>query len=105
MKALMALAILLAATAVALEDPPPLKASAPAHVQSDKEIESAVVKGIVANPEVFAAQLHVAAVEGSITLRGSVKSKEAKAAAEKIARAVPGVRTVTNRLTVRPPRH
>ena len=100
MKALMSLAILLAATTVALEDPPPLNAPAAPHVQSDKEIETTVVKGIVANPEVFAADLRVEAVDGSVTLRGSVKSKEAKATAEKIARAVPGVRTVKNRLKI-----
>lgn len=103
MKALIALAMLLTATAVALEDSPP--ASAPAgHVQTDKEIESAIVKGIVANPEVFAAQLRVDALAGSVTLRGSVKSQEARATAEKIARAVPGVREVKNRLTIEAPR-
>ena len=103
MKALIALATLLAATAVALEDSPPATAPA-AHVQTDKEVESAIVKGIVANPEVFAAQLRVEAAGGVVTLHGSVKSEEAKATAEKIARAVPGVREVKNRLTIGPPK-
>ena len=102
MKALIALATLLAATAVALDESPPASPPA-AHIQTDKEIESAVVKGIVANPEVFAARLRVEAVGGVVTLRGSVKSKDAKATADKVARAVPGVREVKNRLTVRRP--
>ena len=105
MKALIGLATLLAATAVALEDSPPAIVPAPPpHVQTDDEVESAIVKGIVANPEVFAADLRVKAVAGAVTLWGSVKSEEARLTAEKIARAVPGVREVNNRLTVRPPK-
>ena len=105
MKALIVLATVLAATAVALEDSPPAIAPAPPpHVQTDDEVESAVVKGIVANPEVFAADLRVEAIAGVVTLRGSVKTDGAKATAEKIARAVPGVREVKNHLTIRPPK-
>ena len=105
MKALIGLATVLAATAVALEDSPPAIAPVPpAHIQTDDEVESAIVKGIVANPEVFAADLRVEAVAGVVTLWGSVKNEDAKATAEKIARAVPGVREVKNRLTIRPPK-
>lgn len=101
MKTMLAIALLSVATAVALEDPPHRNVPA-AHLQTDRELEAAVVKGIVANPEVFAARLRVTARTGSVTLDGSVKNREAKATAEKIARAVPGVRRVKNRLTIRP---
>ena len=103
MKALLACAILLSATAVALEDPAPLNLP-PAHLQTDDEIEAAVVKGIVANPEVFAARLRVDSWRGVVTLRGSVENDSAKRLAEKLARSVPGVRGVKNRLTVRAPK-
>ena len=103
MKPLVTFAILLAATAVALEDPAPLNTPL-AHVQTDDEMEAGIVKGIVANPEVFAATLRVDALSGVVTLRGNVKSEDAKANAEKVARAVPGVRSVKNRLTIRAPK-
>ena len=102
MKTLVALAIALAATAVALEDPSPVP-KPPPHIQTDEEMKAAIVKGIVANPEVFAARLRVEAVSGFVTLRGSVKNADGRATAERIARAVPGVRKVNNRLIIRRP--
>ena len=103
MKALIGWAILLSATAVIADGPAQLEPAPPVHVQTDKELEAAVVKGILANSEVFAARLRVEAVNGVVTLRGSVRSKEAKAVAEKVTRSVPGVVRVTNRLTIRAP--
>ena len=89
-----------AGSALALKDPTP-PPSAPAHLETDKEIETAVVKGIVANPNVFAARLHVKVVRGFVTLRGSVQDRDAKVTAGKLARSVPGVRGVKNRLEIR----
>ena len=89
-----------AGSAFTLEDPTP-RPLAPAHLETDKEIQTAVVRGIVANPSVFAARLHVRVVRGFVTLRGSVKDRSAKITAGKIARAVPGVRGVRNRLEIR----
>ena len=83
-------------------DEPRVTPSPPAHLSEDAEIEAAVVKGIVANPEVFAARLHAHVFHGVVTLRGTVQSAEGRATAGKIARAVPGVREVRNRLLVRP---
>ncbi len=103
MKALLAWAILLSAIAVVAEGPAQLEPPPPAHVQTDQELEAAVVKGILADPAVFAARLRVEAVNGAVTLRGSVRSKEAKTIAEKITGSVPGVVRVTNRLTIRAP--
>ena len=103
MRALIGLAILLAVTAVALDNPAEYEPPPPVHVQTDKELEAAVVKGIVANPDVFAANLRVEAVKGAVTLRGSVRSKEAKQTAEKVTRSVPGVVSVKNELTIQEP--
>lgn len=103
MKMVLLCATLLSASlgqAFALEGPPP-RQPPPAHLKTDDEIEATVVKGIVAHPGVFAAKLRVEAARGFVTLRGSVQDADAKAAAEKIARAVPGVRGVKNRLAIR----
>lgn len=103
MKSLLLCVFLVAAnlgSAFALEDPAPRRPP-PAHIMTDDEIETAIVKGIVADPAVFAARLRVEADRGFVTLRGTVRSKEAKTIAEKITRSVPGVVRVTNRLTIR----
>lgn len=63
-----------------LEDPPSPK-RVPTHLETDKEIQTAIVKGIVANPNVFAASLRVEVADGMVTLRGRVRNREAKAAA------------------------
>lgn len=103
MKALLAFAILLSASAVASEGPAQLEPPPPVHAQTNQELEAAVVKGILANPNVFAAQLRVEATNGAVTLRGSVRSKDAKLTAEKVMRSVPGVVSIRNRLTIRAP--
>ncbi len=102
MKSLLLCVFLVAAnlgSASALEDPAP-RQPPPAHIMTDDEIETTVVKGIVANPEVFAARLRVEVDRGFVTLRGTVQNQAAKATAEKIARSVPGVRAVKNRLAI-----
>lgn len=104
MKALLAWAMLLSVTAVALEDRAQVEPPPRVHAQTDLELEAAVVKGILANPDVFAARLRVEAINGAVTLRGSVRDASAKLMAEKVARAVPGVARVTNRLTISPPK-
>ena len=86
--------------AAALEDPPRPELP-PAHIQTDEEIKTAVVKGVVANPSVFAAGLRVQVEKGAVTLRGFVHDEEAKTAAGKIAARVPGVRSVKNLLETR----
>ncbi len=73
----------------------------PAYVQTDAEIESVVVKGILANPEVFAAGMRVRVFHHVVTLAGFVQTRDAKEMAGKVARAVPGVREVKNQLSVR----
>lgn len=75
----------------------------PAHIQTDREIQEAIVKGVLANPEVLAAELHVQVAAGVVTLRGFVRSADARSMAEKVARSAPGVLRVKNRLRVRKP--
>ncbi len=102
MKSLLLCVFLVAAnlgSAFALEDPAP-RQPPPVHIMTDDEIETAIVKGIVADPAVFAARLRVEVDRGFVTLRGAVQNQAAKATAEKIARAVPGVRAVKNRLAI-----
>lgn len=79
---------------------PRIKPTAPAHLQTDKEIQEQVVKGLIANPEVLAAKVKVEVESGTVTLHGAVRSHGAKKMATKMTRAVPGVLRVDNRLLV-----
>lgn len=72
----------------------------PAHLEADREIEAAIVKGLLANPNVFAAGVRVRVAKSVVTLEGRVKHRAEKKAAEKIARAAPGVREVKNELKI-----
>jgi len=49
------------------------------------------------------ANIEVSTTEGVVTLTGTVKSKQAKGAATKIAKAVKGVKSVGNKLTIEKP--
>ena len=103
MKTLFAAAILLSMTAVALAQPAEHEPAPPVHAQTDEELEAAIVRGILANPDVSAANLRVEAKSGAVTLRGAVRSQEAKATAEKVTKAVPGVVTIKNELMIQTP--
>lgn len=94
--------LMLALTSVGEGGPPLSGSPGPAHLQTDAEIKTAIVKGVVANPDVFAASLVVLVQEGSVILRGEVRTAEAKRAAEKIARQAPGVHSVRNQLAIAP---
>ncbi len=99
---LAAAACLTVATASAVKEPPERNVPA-AHLQTDKEIQDAVVKGLLANPEVSAAGIHVVVLDRVVTLTGFVRTNSAKKMADRVARAVPGVRAVRNKLVVRSP--
>lgn len=99
--------ILCCLAAVSLALIPPLRAAErstaeapPAHRETDAEIKTAIIKGIVADPEVFATTLKVDVLLGKVILRGRVKSEAARRAAEEIATRAPGVRSVENNLVV-----
>ncbi len=98
--------ILLAAAplcAAPLVDPSP-SPSAAAHLRTDKEMERAIVRALVASPNVFAAAVKVEVINRTAILRGSVRSAQEKASATEIARVTPGIRRVENRLEVRRPK-
>ena len=81
---------------------PSVRPTAPAHLQTDREIEENVIKGLIANPYVFAARIRVKVVRGVVTLHGTVHNRAARTMAEKVTRAVRGVREVRNELHIRP---
>ncbi len=74
----------------------------PAHIKTDEDIRFAVIKGLLANPNVLAADVRVQVKDNVVTLRGMVRDAEAKSVAAGVARSVPGVREVKNFLEVRP---
>ncbi len=76
-------------------------ARVPAHIATDAEIQTAIVKGIVANPTVMAADLRVRVRSGGVTLDGTVRNHAARKAAEEIAQCAPGVLKVRNHLRIR----
>lgn len=89
--------------APALEDPP-RRELPPAHLRTDKEIKTAVVKGLLANPYVSAAAVRVEVHKRTVTLRGTVRDRQEKMMAEEVTAAVRGVRKVNNQLVIRRPR-
>ncbi len=86
--------------ATAAENPP--ARLPPTHLRTDEEIQTAVIKGLLANPNVLAADLRVEVKSGAVILRGTVRDREAQATAKKVALSVPGVQSVENRLALRP---
>ncbi len=80
---------------------PPPAAHVPAHIATDAEIQTAIIRGIVANPTVMAADLRVHVQSGVVTLVGTVRNHAARKAAEEIAERAPGVLQVKNRLRIR----
>ena len=64
----------------------------------DEMLRAAVLFVLSANGFNTAADLHVGAVNGIVHLAGSVDSLAIRTAAEELARSVPGVRGVVNRI-------
>lgn len=71
-------------------------------VKSDDEIRKAVENAFLYDPRVSSLDVFVAVSDGDITLRGTVDNLKAKRAASQDARNTVGVRTVKNRIIVRP---
>jgi osmotically-inducible protein OsmY len=70
---------------------------------SDSELQASVMAELEWEPRLDAAHIGVSAKDGVITLSGFVDSYAAKAAAEKAARRVKGVRAIAEEITVRLP--
>jgi osmotically-inducible protein OsmY len=69
---------------------------------SDDTIVDQVRLTLVADPDVKGAVLEVTAREGVVTLHGSVPTEKAKSKAGKLAKKIPGVKSVSNQLVVGP---
>ena len=72
-------------------------------VTSDIWITSATKMKLAADSRTPATEINVDCHDGAVTLFGMVPSRESKTAAAKLARGVPGVKRVENRLDVVPP--
>lgn len=72
-----------------------------AAVSTDSRITAAVQGRLAADPELKGLAIAVATRGGAVTLTGTVRSSAQRAAAERAARAVDGVTSVTNTVTVK----
>ena len=68
----------------------------------DASITTAVKARFVDNKDVDAASIHVETLNGTVMLSGFAKSETERASAERLARAVNGVKGVKNDINVRP---
>ncbi|MCL6506731.1 MAG: BON domain-containing protein [Bryobacteraceae bacterium] len=69
---------------------------------SDDWIHDQVRRKLAADRDVKGGALEVEVQEGTVTLRGKVRSEKQKSKAERIARKVKGVKRVVNELVVEP---
>ncbi|WP_425258655.1 BON domain-containing protein [Rubrivivax sp. RP6-9] len=68
----------------------------------DTVITTQIKSRMAESPEVAASSISVETLNGTVILSGFAKTTSEKAAAEKIARDVNGVKSVRNEITVRP---
>jgi len=68
----------------------------------DAWIHTKIVAKLIANSSTPERNINVDVVNNVVTLRGTVDTAEAKAAAEKVAKETDGVKSVTNQLKVAP---
>ena len=68
----------------------------------DATITTSVKARYADNKDVDAASIHVETLNGTVMLSGFAKSETERASAERLARAVNGVKGVKNEITVRP---
>ena len=70
---------------------------------SDDRITDQVSMRLAVDPDVKGGALKVASKDGVVTITGRVDTEKAKRKAEKLAKKVKGVKSVTNDVTVGPP--
>ncbi len=68
----------------------------------DAWIHTKIVAKLIGDTQTPERKINVDVVEGAVTLRGNVDTAEAKAEAERVAKATDGVKKVTNQLKVVP---
>ncbi|WP_341317911.1 BON domain-containing protein [Paraburkholderia sp. IMGN_8] len=78
-------------------------AVAPAGRKADRALRRRVYAAIGKDKEISAGDISVIAKDGAVTLNGTVTEAAQVGKTEAIARGVPGVTSVTNKLTVKKP--
>ena len=78
-------------------------AVAPAGRKADRALRRRIYAAIGKDKEISAGDISVIAKDGAVTLNGTVTEVAQIGKAETIARGVPGVTSVTNKLTVKKP--
>ena len=68
---------------------------------SDNDVSAAVIEALARDPRTARVVLEVTYLDGSVTLRGRVRSAAEKAAAVEVARGVPGVVAVIDEIEIR----
>jgi osmotically-inducible protein OsmY len=68
--------------------------------RQDADIQAAILDALFADPELHAASLDAAFSDGTVTLRGDVKTNDQRGRAAQIALGTPGVTNVRNQLAV-----
>jgi hyperosmotically inducible periplasmic protein len=72
-------------------------------VVDDSSITAEVKAKILTTTSLKDAKIEVSTTDGVVSMTGVVKTKQAKGAATKIAKAVKGVKSIDNQLTIEPP--
>ncbi len=72
----------------------------PAEQRPDETIWEDIHEHLTTNPDLDATEVEIVVEDGDVTLTGRVASRESKWLAEELARAVPGVMDLHNRLKV-----
>jgi osmotically-inducible protein OsmY len=70
------------------------------YAEADADTEAAVLDALIADPAVHSGDVDVAVRDGAVTLRGMVELESQRERAAGIAYATPGVKSVTNHLSV-----
>jgi osmotically-inducible protein OsmY len=78
-------------------------AAAPTGRKADRALRRKIYAAIGQDKEISAGDISVIAKDGAVTLNGTVTEAAQISRAETIARGVPGVTSVTNKLTVKKP--
>ena len=86
-----------------LSTPATSGAAAPTARQADRALRRKVYAAIGKHKEISAGDISVRAKDGAVTLSGTVTDADQIGKVEGIAKGVPGVTSVTNKLTVKKP--